>query len=793
MKACLGIDDKIPETDDCPSVKICPDGTYKPESDHCGGLELCPNGLPFDEYDGCVATTQEVCNARGAIIVGDRCQPCPADRPVGDGDVCRTPTSSDYEEERRLGEERNGRLGFTHAHRSGYEGQGTTIAIVEVDRMPYNPSELGKNLRFAPESLSPTASGMFDAIDVSLRARPILFSNLYSFESHAVWVAGVAGAPRNGVGTHGVAPRSVLLPLLAGTSAEDARKLAAYVAASGIPIVNNSYSFSIIGGSGTLDGYGTENFEIALDVFSLLVGTRDDYTVDLRESLGKEEFKTEAREISEGLGDSDAVFVWSAGNSRLNGNSGRRFTFRGERTTVTLTLQEMYDKFTSDRYGRLRPATVTGAVILPSTDAQYPLMQGDLEDNWLAAVAVEVDSRRGLTIAGFSDGCGPAKMWCIAADGKDIAVPGYPAVYHYDPAVDEVDGTSFAAPIVSGALAVLRSAAPEIGMEAIRGILLTSATDIGEPGVDELFGWGYVNVSAGIDMIEGMEVESMGGMFQSLGYAELRGSLPAGFDGLHEGLEDVDVAVKITDDLYANVPLSRMLAVAEEEGVPLGGAASDLDASPFRPALPGFSAFADSDARRYALSWQGAAGGGNVWAEVSRYAEEGSVMGASFGSLGSASSEVYGGRLRFNRPLSEDLRMFGEYDYRAIEAETGGFIAGIEGARAEGGELGVSWRGVLRSGDKLLASARREPSLSGGRMVVSYPHAVGSLTRALHGEVQELEARRRELPLRRRTPTVWTLGYARPWGSRKSEWSMAAEYEDVSGQGALSAEWRVKF
>ena len=55
-------------------------------------------------------------------------------------------------------------------------------------------------------------------------------------------------------------------------------------------------------------------------------------------------------------------------------------------------------------------------------------------------------------------------------------------------------GTSFAAPRVTGAAAVLRQMCPTLTSEQIGYVLLRSARDLGEPGVDEMYGYGLLDL-----------------------------------------------------------------------------------------------------------------------------------------------------------------------------------------------------------------------------------------------------------------------------------------------------------
>ena len=54
-------------------------------------------------------------------------------------------------------------------------------------------------------------------------------------------------------------------------------------------------------------------------------------------------------------------------------------------------------------------------------------------------------------------------------------------------------GTSFAAPFVAAAAAILKAANPQMPSSEIAEMLARSAEDLGEPGKDPIFGWGLLN------------------------------------------------------------------------------------------------------------------------------------------------------------------------------------------------------------------------------------------------------------------------------------------------------------
>ena len=59
-------------------------------------------------------------------------------------------------------------------------------------------------------------------------------------------------------------------------------------------------------------------------------------------------------------------------------------------------------------------------------------------------------------------------------------------------------GTSFSAPYVSGVVALMLSANPELKVFEIRDILAMTASDLGPPGLDKKFGWGLVDAESAV-------------------------------------------------------------------------------------------------------------------------------------------------------------------------------------------------------------------------------------------------------------------------------------------------------
>jgi subtilisin family serine protease len=61
-----------------------------------------------------------------------------------------------------------------------------------------------------------------------------------------------------------------------------------------------------------------------------------------------------------------------------------------------------------------------------------------------------------------------------------------------------MSGTSMAAPVVTGAAALLKSYWPKLTARQIGEIFLTTATDLGAKGVDVIYGRGLLNLEAAL-------------------------------------------------------------------------------------------------------------------------------------------------------------------------------------------------------------------------------------------------------------------------------------------------------
>jgi hypothetical protein len=93
----------------------------------------------------------------------------------------------------------------------------------------------------------------------------------------------------------------------------------------------------------------------------------------------------------------------------------------------------------------------------------------------------------------------------VAAPGESIFSPGWDSFYgdYWDDVFyadfTPVSGTSFSTAMVSGAIALVRSVAPGMGIEEIRALLERTATDVGDPGPEAGIGAGRLDVGRALN------------------------------------------------------------------------------------------------------------------------------------------------------------------------------------------------------------------------------------------------------------------------------------------------------
>lgn len=356
-----------------------------------------------------------------------------------------------------------GSINASTAYSRNFTGAGVTIAVIDAGFDIDHPDLLGKLV--AP----------LDPVDSDTDPSPDAANTL--FFSHGTHVAGIAAGAKNNLGNHGVAFSASIIPIRIGIgngvsfSSGVLDAAIDHAVANSAIAINNSY-----GSSATYFGVTLPDL-ITYDFVAPTLSTDGDFPASVITSW--------RNAASAGV-----ISVFAAGNDGFNSENG---------------LIPLFDPITSAfvRFGTSAEIAAAGVGLSanqPSAQSLLPLdtlNQPELAGRWLAVVAVDASN----LIADFSNGCGAAKNFCVAAPGVSIFSAVDPA--DPDPLVD-IDGdgydffsgTSMAAPHVTGALAVLKQAFPTLSADQLVTLILTTAQDLGAAGVDDVYGYGLIDLDA---------------------------------------------------------------------------------------------------------------------------------------------------------------------------------------------------------------------------------------------------------------------------------------------------------
>lgn len=126
----------------------------------------------------------------------------------------------------------------------------------------------------------------------------------------------------------------------------------------------------------------------------------------------------------------------------------------------------------------------TGTFI-PGNGSQFDTLTANLFSSGAISVA-SVDANNQLSDNSLA--CGVTFAFCVVAPGENIisTVPGGGTA--------AISSSAIAAGFVAGAAAVIKAAFPGISRIEVRNRIITTATDLGAPGLDQTFGAGLLNL-----------------------------------------------------------------------------------------------------------------------------------------------------------------------------------------------------------------------------------------------------------------------------------------------------------
>jgi subtilisin family serine protease len=140
-------------------------------------------------------------------------------------------------------------------------------------------------------------------------------------------------------------------------------------------------------------------------------------------------------------------------------------------------------------------ATGQGVVIVISAGNQGraqpdPLTQGANDPRYAGLIVIAGGADRdGSGLASFSNAAGGLAQHYILAPSVGVTAP------RLNNTLFNISGTSFAAPHVAGALALLFQAFPTLSARQAVELLYSTANDLGAPGADPLYGQGMINLA----------------------------------------------------------------------------------------------------------------------------------------------------------------------------------------------------------------------------------------------------------------------------------------------------------
>ena len=231
-------------------------------------------------------------------------------------------------------------------------------------------------------------------------------------------------------------------------------------------------------------------------------------------------------------------------------------------------------------------ATAAGVVIVISAGNEGAESEGANPDP-LAAIALDPVARGLVVIAGavdengsiasFSNRAGNAASQYLTALGvrvRTIDNQGQTAFY---------TGTSFAAPVVSGAVALLAQAFPNLSGAQIVQLLFSSARDAGAAGDDAVYGQGVLDIARAFQPQGALALAGSGILIADTGNATLSAAMGDGGQGSLDAvvLDDYEraYALDLKRTIRSTAPVFALGAALRPQGRHLGASSASTSVS----------------------------------------------------------------------------------------------------------------------------------------------------------------------------------------------------------------------
>ncbi|EIZ83429.1 beta strand repeat-containing protein [Methylobacterium sp. GXF4] len=344
------------------------------------------------------------------------------------------------------------------AYARGFTGAGVLVAVYDTGIDRTHPEFAGR--------ISPASRNFYSAPGVNFDP-----AFVQDTQGHGTHVSGTISAARDGFGSMGVAYDSTILTLymlppasasetIPGLSADGPGAID-HATLQGARIFNGSY------------GPALPQLKIQ-DSQGNWIDNPNYVELPIQEYVSKHT-KGEYDAIKRAA-DSGMLLVFAAGNDRR------------DQPVISVNPSG------AALYPYIRPGNADSGIYQFFDDAGHPIDQSRIDFSGVAGSIVSVVATdRNNKIAWFSNWCGVAAAWCIAAPGFDIYSTWPQGL---GKSYNTISGTSMAAPHVAGAAAVLAQAFPFLTAPQIAQTMFTTATPIGPA---EIYGWGLLNLGKAID------------------------------------------------------------------------------------------------------------------------------------------------------------------------------------------------------------------------------------------------------------------------------------------------------
>jgi hypothetical protein len=179
--------------------------------------------------------------------------------------------------------------------------------------------------------------------------------------------------------------------------------------------------------------------------------------------------------------------------------------------------------------------------------------------NWISSFS----NRPGTACLTVNGACQPGHRLMdrfLVAPGELILTWDGTQAVDGDLGTSRFSGTSFAAPLVTGAASLVKSRWHWLEASDLANILLWSAEDLGAPGVDEVYGWGLLDVDAAMSPLDPtnlIQFNAQGDAYQVDGISMIMGAANMAPD-----TTNAVVVFEQIGDTYRDfaIPLSSVLA-----------------------------------------------------------------------------------------------------------------------------------------------------------------------------------------------------------------------------------------